>query len=250
MRRFPMTSRSWIRRLFARTPRTVRKAPARFRPCVEALEDRTVPSSVTLTPAADGGTGSLRAAIVAANIDSGTDPYTINLGAGTYALTIKNTAGQENAAATGDLDITSTAHKLIIQGQGTTGPNATIIDASLLKDRVFQIVNSGTQVELDNLVIKGGLAQEDGTAGTAAGTTTAEGGGILNNGGTLTLDNVVLNSNKAQGGDGSASSSGPGGAGQLALGGGLYTNGGSVTLTNTTFSSDTAQGGAGGGSGG
>jgi hypothetical protein len=33
-----MTTRTWIRRLFARKPRTVRKAPARCRPAVEALE--------------------------------------------------------------------------------------------------------------------------------------------------------------------------------------------------------------------
>jgi hypothetical protein len=40
-----MTSRSWLRRLFARTPRTVRKAPARFRPRLEALEDRLAPAA-------------------------------------------------------------------------------------------------------------------------------------------------------------------------------------------------------------
>ena len=37
-----MTSRSWIGKLFARTPRPTRKAPARCRPAVEALEDRTL----------------------------------------------------------------------------------------------------------------------------------------------------------------------------------------------------------------
>src|SRR5262249_62133338 len=44
-RRFPMTTRSWIRRLFARTPRTIRKAPARFRPRLELLEDRLTPAA-------------------------------------------------------------------------------------------------------------------------------------------------------------------------------------------------------------
>ena len=41
-----MTTRSWNRRLFARTPRTVRKAPARPRGgfFVEPLEDRVVPA--------------------------------------------------------------------------------------------------------------------------------------------------------------------------------------------------------------
>jgi len=40
-----MTVRSWIRSLFARPPCTIRKAPARFRPAVEALEDRTLPAA-------------------------------------------------------------------------------------------------------------------------------------------------------------------------------------------------------------
>jgi hypothetical protein len=47
-----MTTRSWIRRLFAPSPRTRRKAPARFRPRLEALEDRLAPAVLTdTTPA-------------------------------------------------------------------------------------------------------------------------------------------------------------------------------------------------------
>src|SRR5262249_33907092 len=55
-RRFPMTARTWVRKLFARPAHTVRKAPARFRPAVEALEDRRVPAALlagqALLPAA------------------------------------------------------------------------------------------------------------------------------------------------------------------------------------------------------
>src|SRR5262245_53172668 len=40
-----MMPRSWIRKLFFRTPRTVRKAPARCRPAVESLEDRLTPAA-------------------------------------------------------------------------------------------------------------------------------------------------------------------------------------------------------------
>ncbi|MFO0958951.1 MAG: hypothetical protein U0800_16250 [Isosphaeraceae bacterium] len=47
--------------------------------------------------AADGVPGSLRAAIIASNANAQDD--TIQLSAGTYQLTIANTAGQENAAA-------------------------------------------------------------------------------------------------------------------------------------------------------
>ena len=52
-----MTTRSWIRQLFARTPRRApqgsRKIPARFRPSLEALEDRLAPAApVVVTGAA------------------------------------------------------------------------------------------------------------------------------------------------------------------------------------------------------
>ena len=44
-----MTIRFWFRKLFARTPRTVRRAPARFRPTLDALESRTVLSTLFVT---------------------------------------------------------------------------------------------------------------------------------------------------------------------------------------------------------
>src|SRR5262245_63908675 len=44
-----MAPRSWIRRLFARPPRTVRKAPAR-RLALEALETRLVPAYLAAIP--------------------------------------------------------------------------------------------------------------------------------------------------------------------------------------------------------
>ena len=44
-----MTKRSWIRNLFTRpATRPIRKAPPRARLAVEALEDRTVPSTFTV----------------------------------------------------------------------------------------------------------------------------------------------------------------------------------------------------------
>ena len=52
-----MTVRSWLRKLFAsRTPRTLRKAPARYRPSLETLEDRSL-LSVTFAPAVNYGAG-------------------------------------------------------------------------------------------------------------------------------------------------------------------------------------------------
>jgi hypothetical protein len=52
-----MATRSWIRKLFARKPRTIRKAAARCRPALEALEDRTVPSTFTVLNVNDPATG-------------------------------------------------------------------------------------------------------------------------------------------------------------------------------------------------
>ena len=101
----------------------------------------------------------LRTAIYNANQDTGTATDTISLRAGTYALSL------------GELDITNTAHTLIIEGTGAI-PSDTIID-QLSLDRVFQVA-SGVTVEFKDLEITGGDAQDDGNGGT----TESDGGGI------------------------------------------------------------------------
>jgi len=187
----------WKRSICERRPR---RQAASFRPAIELLERRCVPTTITPTTFADGGlgSGSLRDAVLQFNADTGTDDDTIQLLAGTYTLTIRNAGGQhETAGFTGDLNLTQANHRWIIQGAGPS----TIVDASQLQDRVFQIVNSATQVVFQDLVLQGGLAQDDGSNGALAGTTDALGGGILNNGGAVTLDDVVLQNNVARGGD-------------------------------------------------
>jgi uncharacterized repeat protein (TIGR01451 family) len=200
------------------------------------LEDRIVPTTLSPSVFTDSntqGVSSLRNAIIAANADTGTATDTINLRSGTYTLSIKNSSagGQDNTALTGDLDITSTAHTLIIEGQGSTGPKKTVINAAGLQDRVFQIVNQGTAVEFHDLVIQGGLALDDGTDGATPGMTAASGGGILNNGGTVTLVDVLLSANRAQGV-----------AGNEAMGGGFYSTGGSVTMERGALGGCTIKG--------
>src|SRR5262249_31430570 len=69
-RRFPMTTRSWIRRLLDRKPRTKCKAPARCRPALEALEDRTVPTTFQLVNVVRTNSDLINA-IIAANNGSG-----------------------------------------------------------------------------------------------------------------------------------------------------------------------------------
>src|SRR6516165_4402232 len=175
-----------------------KKQPYRTRLLLEPLEDRCVPATITPTTFADGvlGSGSLRDAVLQFNADAGTDDDIIQLLAGTYTLTIRNSGGHhETAGLEGDLNLTSASHRWIIQGAGSSGDNATVIDASQLQDRVFQVVTPGTQVVFQDLIIQGGLAQDDGSDGALQGSTDAMGGGLLNNGGAVTLTNVVLENN-------------------------------------------------------
>jgi hypothetical protein len=223
----------------------------RRRLLVEPLEDRCVPTTITPTTFADGvlGSGSLRDAVLQFNADTGSGDDTIELQAGTYTLTIQNAGGHhETAGLTGDLNLTQSSHRWNIQGAGSSGTNATIIDASQLQDRVFEIVTSGTQVVFRDLVIQGGLAQDNGSNGALAGSTDALGGGILNNGGAVTLDHVVLQNNVARAGfrpydpyDG-----------YNALGGGAYSTSGTLTIIGAVITNNQAIGGnaVGGGHGG
>jgi hypothetical protein len=210
---------------------------------LEPLEGRCVPSTITPTTFADGGLGSLRDAVLQFSADSGTDDDTILLQVGTYALTIRNLDGRhETDGLTGDLNLTSARHRWILQGAGSSGDNATVIDAGQLQDRVFQIVTPGTQVVFRDLVIQGGLAQDDGSDGALVGTTDALGGGVLNNLGDVTLDNVVLRDNVARGGDVASL----GVAGHNARGGGFYSTGGGLAIAGATIANNQAFGGRGG----
>ena len=148
-----------------------------------------------------GVPGSLRQAIIDANTSAGADTITFASG-GTYSLTIAGTG--EDAAATGDLDITD---DLTIIGAGT---GSTIIDANSL-DRVFQ-VHSGT-VTISDLTIQGGLL---GAGQHGAGV-------AVESSASLTLDTVTVTGNQATGGVNS--------------GGGLY-NAGTLTIVDSSISNN------------
>jgi hypothetical protein len=235
----------WAHAVFASAASCLgwRRLPPRHRRTLrlEVLEDRSVPTTITPTTFADGGlgSGSLRDAVLQFNADAGTEDDTIQLLAGTYTLTIKNAGGvHETAGLTGDLNLTSKSHHLIIQGAGAS----TIIDASQLEDRVFEIVNPATQVVFQDLVIQGGLAEDNGTEGVLQGTTDALGGGILNDSGDITLDNVVVQNNIARGGDGLYA----GWAGYSAGGGAIYSTGGTVVINGRAIANNQANAGQGG----
>src|SRR5262245_42504900 len=105
-----MFTRSWIRNLFARpVTRSIRKATARCRPRLEALEDRLVPAAYHVTSLLDDGSaGTLRAAITQANANPGADAIDFQV-SGTISL-----SGSELPAISDDLTITAPAAGLTV----------------------------------------------------------------------------------------------------------------------------------------
>ncbi len=176
------------------------------------------------------GVTSLRQAIAEASAVASGQAVTFDPTVFATAQTITLTAGP--------LTPSNTSGKLTITGPASPAARVSISGNST--SRVFQMAASGMSVEWDNLTITAGLAQDNGVAGAAAGSTAALGGAIVNNGGNLnfsngnnlTFNNVTFTSDRAMGG-----------AGQAAMGGAVYTAGGTVSFINCTFTSDTAQGG-------
>jgi hypothetical protein len=127
----------------------------------------------------------LRAAIMEANALPGSD--TIELPAGTYFVSLPGPF--EDGGASGDLDIHGA---LTIAGAGR---DVTIIDATDLGDRVFEVVTpvlvafGGQPVLLSGLTITGGVSSAADIFGSVPG-----GGGIRNTG-YLTLADCRLSDN-------------------------------------------------------
>lgn len=160
---------------------------------------------------------SLRQAITAAQTDSavggcpaGAGADSIRLPAGVYKLTIP---GQnEGANLTGDLNVTG-AGALTIEPKGN---GTVVIDAAGI-DRVLEHSGAGS-LSIRDLTLRGGRL------GVAA-----DGGGVLNSTGSLTLDGVTLIDNSAQAGDG-----------------GAIANYAQLVMTNSTIYGNTAQRSGGG----
>jgi CSLREA domain-containing protein len=187
-------------------------------------------ATITVDSAADSlaidGNCTLREAVIAANTDTAVDACPAGSGAdivvvpaGTYTLTLVGTG--EDAAATGDLDVTASAELL-------GSPAGAILDGNGA-DRVLDVDpahTGGVIVTLTNVTIRNGAG-------------VAQGGGIRN-AGTLTLTGSRVSSSTASG------------AGEDVEGGGIY-NDGSLQLIastvdgNTTLVSSTSGAAFGGG---
>ena len=187
------------------------------------------------------GDTSLRAAIEESNALGGAD--SISLGAGTHSLGL------------GEITISS---DLTITGAGV---GVTFIDGGTL-DRIFS-VTSGT-VTISGVTMQGGdvrFSADGGAIDISSGAdvtltnvdlsgNAADRGGAINNAGTLTLNDVTLDSNQSEINGGALANSGTAILNRVTIshnssggdGGGIESSGGgsSVSLTNVTISSNRA----------
>ena len=224
---------SWIRQLFARPiTRPIRKAARGFRPVLEALEDRWVPSTFTVNSTADLGAGSglagdLRYCINQANSSGGNEAIVFDKSVFQAKQTI-TLAGTQ-------LELTDTTGTETI-----TGPTAGVTVSGNNASRVFQVDGLVTAV-ISGLTISGGnsgsygggLFNYEGTATltncTVSGNSANSGGGVANFG-TATLTNCTVSANSSVG---------------MYGGGGVF-NTSTATLTNCTLSGNSATGNGGG----
>src|SRR5262245_42682320 len=138
-RRFPMTIRSWFRKLFARpAARPIRKAPACYRPRLEALEERTLLTSYTAATVAE-----LITDIGLANQAGGTN--TISLTADPSSPYTLYGADNTTDGATG-LPVIAVGNDLTIVGNGDTIQRSPTTGAAF---RLFDVA-SGAKLTLQN----------------------------------------------------------------------------------------------------
>jgi hypothetical protein len=211
--RLPLLSR-W---LGATSPaRKTRSGRGRYRPLLEVLEERALPSSYHVKNTNESGPDSLRAEIALANANPGPDTIVFDKGVGG---TIKLTSGE--------LLITDS---VTINGPGANKLSVSGNNASSVFD-----MTTGLNVAINGLTITHGFALGLGFPvpspfGPVPGLL---GGGILNQGSDLTLSADVLSQNVVLGTS----------AVNVALGGGLGSLGGDLTITGCTFTGNQALGG-------
>jgi hypothetical protein len=188
-------------------------APSRRRatvcPRLEMLEDRRLPSTLTVTNTLDSGKGSLRYEIAQAEKHPANDTIV-------FAPSLD---GQTITLTSGELDITT---GLTIQGPGAG--QLTISGGK--NSRVFE-VNASAPVVLSGLTISGGTGV---ASALLVNPYDGDGGGILNLS-TLTLNGCVVSGNSVAGVHNGAPLSG----------GGIY-NSGNLTLSGCTVSNNSARG--------
>jgi predicted outer membrane repeat protein len=188
----------------------------RFRPALEGLEERWVPSTLTVQNNHDSGAGSLRAAIAAAKSND-TIVFALSLDGQTITLTGGELLIKKNLTIGGP-----GAGQLTISGNNAS--------------RIFEVAPK-ERVTLSALKISNGSADGGGgilNGGTLAvsnctlsGNTASSSGGGINNAGTMTISNSALSGNFA------------------AYGGAIF-NGGTMMITGSALSGNFASNSGGG----
>jgi predicted outer membrane repeat protein len=194
------------------------RKPATFRPRLESLEGRDVPSTLTVTNALDSGAGSLRA-----DLSRGHNGDTI-----VFAPSL---AGQTINLTSGELLV---KHNVTIAGPGAD--KLTISGGS--SSRALEVA-AGFQLTLSGLAIANGHSNQGGgvynggtltvSGCTFSGNTASDSGGAIYNLGTLTVNDCTLSGNSA-----------------YSAGGAIY-NVMKATISDSTFSGNGCEDGDGGG---
>jgi hypothetical protein len=202
-----------IGRFFRRrcgTDTTGRRKPGRAW-ALETIEDRVVPTTITVTNLGDSGVGTLRSAIDQANLDPAQD--TID-----FAPSVTGTISLSSA-------LPDLSTNMILDG-----PGASVLtvarrgNAGTSKFRIFT-VPEGAELTISGLTISGGRGDTFNPPFTFPRALNVGGG--IDNAGTLTLANCTISGNAASD-----------------YGGGIN-NHGTLTVTNSTISGNTGSSGGG-----
>ena len=224
--------------LHKRTPARPQNTRPAFRPQLEALEGRDVPSTLTVTNTLDdGSTGSLRWAVGQANAHAGGDTIT-------FDTTVFRTP-QTITLAQGELPITKSltiqgpgADRLTISGGGFSAPD--------YGSRVFEIDGAATAVTLSGLSITGGTGLHysyhiaGGIGWGGGGQTGGSGfasdgqGGAIWNGGVLNVTGCTLSNNSVDANPTYLINP------TFGFSGGAIYNAGTLTVSNSTLSKNAA----------
>jgi hypothetical protein len=207
--------------------------PAAFRPRLEALDDRLVPSTLTVTNTDDDGPGflvpgSLRYEVTHANTGD--------------TIVFAKYVSSQTITLDSELVIDKS---LTIKGQYQTITSRYDVGRFdlLPGSRIFEVV-AGTTVAISDLAIDGGGGTRVGDSRVPGASYDGYGGAILNFG-TLALSNCVLQGNSAQYGGaianfGTMTVSNCGLVQNSAVEGGAIYNAGTATVSGCTLSGNTA----------